>query len=46
MKDCKILVLRNDNELNWQSVYNAINFVKDNYEKVDEIEDYDVYEIK
>ena len=46
MKGCKILVVRNNDELNWQSAYNAINFVKDNYEKVDEIDSYDVYEVK
>ncbi len=46
MKDSKILILRDTKELNWQSAVNAINFVKENYKKIDEIEDFDVYEIK
>ncbi len=40
----KILLLNNEQNLNWQTPLDVIKYVKENYNKTDEIEIFDVYE--
>lgn len=37
------LLKNNESQLNWQSVTDVINYAKENLNKIDEIENYDVY---
>lgn len=46
MDNTKILVQKDLDKINWQSTTEAIQFVVDNYEIIDEVGQFNVYEIK
>ena len=43
-ENIKLLLLNNERNLNWQTPLDVIKYVKENYNKTDEIEIFDVYE--
>lgn len=46
LKDCRIMVLHDNEKLNWQTPKEVIEYVKNNYQFVEKIELFDVYEEK
>jgi len=43
-RNCLILVVNDRYSKNWQLPVNAVNYVKENFKKIDEIDIFDVYE--
>ena len=44
-KGTKILIKNNQYKLNWQTPLEVISYIKNNFNKIDEISIFDIYEI-